>query len=652
MLDSVVMSYLPPTAMRDFLLRKDKDEVALTIRNVQHVQYPNTVLVVTDLVGFTAWSSRTPASVVVDVLARCFVELDETATSFGIEKITTVGDSYVGAVFSSAGDDDDINDRALRCVCGIRFGLVAAELPSRVLPHLRNRVGVHMGSVVGGFVGTSPPRFDLFGFATDFAKHMESTCEPGYVHVSLDAYECARRLGSGVDVRDIDEDSVLLSGWVMGDYENNNNNYDIFSQCARQFTDSERREVCSMFISSFSGNSEKAEEGLEGSRSPSTVAFNRNLRNGCEAVAVTGSTWVKISPDELDVFAAYMSQKSNFLTREALAVVFLCLIYVVVCSCTVACLEESATRFLLALNMTALVIGFIFVSDAAGYTRFISCVVCLSVAAVSFSVISVKCLHDKQSAVVLFNAGSALKSMLVHLPLFCLDVPVRSRLIGSAISSLCFPLMWYLRESFRGDEDAELGLKNPSRATMFWALNLLGIMVSTMNFELTARAGFRATQNNEAALHSHGTFAQTSERVLSMMMPLFAVEAIEAQLGIKSKDDGADDPTQTATSDSHLVWDYPTVSVAFITFHLDDDRFDAVAPILQRIEDIAHRHGVTKVKSVNTTTLLVAGLSHSFSRQHQADARSLSQAVVDVFTEILDPCMSCRSYSAGMHTGA
>eukprot|EP00760_Papus_ankaliazontas_P036441 PhM_4_TR8313/c1_g1_i1/m.77741 len=43
-LDSVVMSYLPPTATRDFLLRRDEDVVL--IQNTHHTPYPNTVLVV------------------------------------------------------------------------------------------------------------------------------------------------------------------------------------------------------------------------------------------------------------------------------------------------------------------------------------------------------------------------------------------------------------------------------------------------------------------------------------------------------------------------------------------------------------------------------------------------------------------------------
>eukprot|EP00760_Papus_ankaliazontas_P005891 PhM_4_TR1279/c1_g1_i8/m.84639 len=494
-LNDIVVNYLPPTAAQG-LLSMSADISEDDSIKYHHTPYPNTVLVVTDLVGFTAWSSRTPTSVVVDVLARCFVELDETATSYGVEKITTVGDSYVGAVFPTTTTDNGNDDCALRCVRGIRFGLVAAELPSHVLPHLRNRVGVHVGNVVGGFVGTSPPRFDLFGFATDLAKHMESTCEPGYVHVSLDAYDRARRVGRGVDVLETEEDGVLLSGWVMnGDMKND-------AVPSLHFTDAERREVCSMFISSF------AEKGDE----------NRNGNgNSADLVAVARGTWSRINADERAVYATYMTQKSNFLAREALAVVFLALIYIVVCYSTVACLEESFTRTCLALNMAALMIGFIFVPNATGITRFVSCVVCLSVASVSFSVTSIKCLSDRRSAVVLFNAGMALMSVLSYLPLFCLDVRMGTRLIGCAIALLCFPLQWLLRESLRGDEDNVLGFENPYRPTTYWIATVFGVVACTMNFELTARAGFKATRKIEAALHSHGTFARASERVLAML---------------------------------------------------------------------------------------------------------------------------------------
>eukprot|EP00760_Papus_ankaliazontas_P033350 PhM_4_TR629/c1_g1_i1/m.30090 len=219
----IVVSYLPRTASKDFLNISTASIGCSSFSSVQqHKLYKNTVLVVTDIVGFTAWSTRNPASVVVDVLARCFRALDEVAAAYSVEKITTVGDSYVGAIFPWLREEVDGEDvelvehTALRCVRAIRFAVLAASLPSRIIvkEKLMNRVGVHMGDVVGGFVGISPPRFDLFGFTTDLTKHMESTSCPGKVHVSNDAMEMAMKIGMPIDASDTDEGGVILSGWV------------------------------------------------------------------------------------------------------------------------------------------------------------------------------------------------------------------------------------------------------------------------------------------------------------------------------------------------------------------------------------------------------------------------------------------------------
>eukprot|EP00760_Papus_ankaliazontas_P019749 PhM_4_TR18064/c1_g1_i13/m.101883 len=186
------------------------------IRNMNRLRsghmYPNTVLVVTDAAGFTAWATRTDASVVIRVLGRMLAEFDDAAHARGVEKVGTVGDSFVGAVFGC--DADDARATGRKVLRALHFAIDVVRLPHQLNFPLRNRVGVHVGDVFGGFVGLSPPVFDVFGRAVSEAKHLESSGEPSRVHVSERALRVCEECGCGraVDVTPTPLGSVI-SNW-------------------------------------------------------------------------------------------------------------------------------------------------------------------------------------------------------------------------------------------------------------------------------------------------------------------------------------------------------------------------------------------------------------------------------------------------------
>eukprot|EP00760_Papus_ankaliazontas_P000110 PhM_4_TR10023/c4_g1_i3/m.95042 len=251
LMEATLLAALPHTA-RDQLLGVYHHASTLgtpaAAQRVVGCLYPDTAVVVTDACGFTAWATRTVPLDVVYMLGRLFRELDAAAMSWGVEKLCTVGDSYVGVVFGPRAADDQHPDRSSltndklgnlgrrddeassgqchptdvsrRVLNAVHFAIDAARLPHQLDLPLRNRVGVQVGAVYAGFVGYAPPVFDAFGTAVVEAKELEASGVPSRVHVSpIVLTHCERSgCGSAVDVTSTSR-GVLITGWI--DHEEN-----------------------------------------------------------------------------------------------------------------------------------------------------------------------------------------------------------------------------------------------------------------------------------------------------------------------------------------------------------------------------------------------------------------------------------------------
>lgn len=134
-----------------------------------------------DIVGFTSLSSRLTPTKVVELLNQLFGEFDTIAEQHQVEKIKTIGDSYMavgGVPLRQAHHAERVATMALDMMPAIEQLGRDMNLP------LSARIGIHTGDVVAGVIGRRKFIYDLWGDTVNTASRMESQGVTGRIQVS------------------------------------------------------------------------------------------------------------------------------------------------------------------------------------------------------------------------------------------------------------------------------------------------------------------------------------------------------------------------------------------------------------------------------------------------------------------------------------
>jgi guanylate cyclase len=174
--DELLMNAIPPTI------------AARLKRGERHIaeSYPDTTVLFADIVGFTPWTRRTDPARVVALLDDLFSRLDGLAIAHGLEKIRTMGDSFM-AVAGAPDPRPDHPGAAIelaRAMIDEMAGWRAANNEA-----LELRVGMASGSVIGGVIGQRRMLFDVWGETVNTASRMESSGLPGRIQLAPSTME-------------------------------------------------------------------------------------------------------------------------------------------------------------------------------------------------------------------------------------------------------------------------------------------------------------------------------------------------------------------------------------------------------------------------------------------------------------------------------
>lgn len=134
-----------------------------------------------DLAGFTEAAHDLAPEEVVDFLDELVCNLDALCAQHGVDKIKTIGDSYMAA--------GGFNGQAgAGAVAIAHLALAMMEVIEHQPPlgrrKLKLRAGIHCGPATAGVIGDTRFSYDVWGDAVNTASRMETTGVPGRIQVT------------------------------------------------------------------------------------------------------------------------------------------------------------------------------------------------------------------------------------------------------------------------------------------------------------------------------------------------------------------------------------------------------------------------------------------------------------------------------------
>jgi class 3 adenylate cyclase/FixJ family two-component response regulator len=143
----------------------------------------------TDFKNFTSISEKLTADELVEEINFCYSNFDRIITKYGIEKIKTIGDSYM-CVGGLDGDDNAVVN-TVKAAIEIRdfMELEKSRRMNKGEFYFDIRIGLHTGPVIAGIVGIKKFAYDIWGNTVNIASRMESAGESGKINVSGETYE-------------------------------------------------------------------------------------------------------------------------------------------------------------------------------------------------------------------------------------------------------------------------------------------------------------------------------------------------------------------------------------------------------------------------------------------------------------------------------
>jgi adenylate cyclase len=178
--------------LKNILPEKTAEELKLH-NKVLPVRYDSVSVLFTDFKGFTTIAELVSPEILIEELDECFRLFDGILSVYNIEKIKTIGDSYMCAAGLPTPNDThavDLVNAAIDMQRGLK--ILMERKAEEGKPVFEMRVGINTGPVVAGIVGSHKFAYDIWGDTVNTAARLEQGGEPNKINISESTYHLVK----------------------------------------------------------------------------------------------------------------------------------------------------------------------------------------------------------------------------------------------------------------------------------------------------------------------------------------------------------------------------------------------------------------------------------------------------------------------------
>lgn len=222
-----LVNYIPndKTPLKLELLKKilpfQFEEQYLTQSN-DYKEYKSICVLFTYIVSYTELAKKYDSTIIYKLLNEIYTRFDNIVNRYSnLQKIETIGDAYmvVGNIYEntelySTNNNNEIQNRENNIkniiLISIDFLKEIKLIDTPDHKPLQLRIGINIGKVVIGILGSEIPRLCVIGNTVNVAARLQSTAEPDTIQLSRHIYEISKDIDFGFDINYQIKENIFL----------------------------------------------------------------------------------------------------------------------------------------------------------------------------------------------------------------------------------------------------------------------------------------------------------------------------------------------------------------------------------------------------------------------------------------------------------